>query len=429
MTEDSNVLEIYTEEPTVRCGNSMVELPRLSHALLVQLAYEAPTPLEVNTLRQRVWEGVYVGDDAVKQRIKLLRSALEASGIERERIETIPGKGYRLKGPFKIYNGNHKPSATEWWKKSKSSWKYGAGIAATFVAAFTVYLFAFSEGAETPLEQSQDIRVAIMAFSEANESPGTSSVGTGLREELIGILSRHEGISSVAASSADAVDSKRVVDIGQLLDVEVVIEANVRSDNDQRRLSIRLIDTGTEELVWSGEFGQPASAGLKDWSKIVFYVSKQMFLELENRMPSARRGGTRNMLAYQDYLEGVHYLKKPYDANAYRQALKRFERALEKDSEFLLARSKKAESMIRLAMLETEKNHDLRSLLEETASTLEQDTGLAESNYAHGLALYASGDADQADNFFHRAEKRRPYLRWDINRLEGARQTPETNAR
>ncbi len=409
-------LEIYLEKPRVQLGECVTELPRLSHALLLQLALATPDPLNIETLRTRVWAGIHVGDDTVKQRVKLLRAALSNAGIERGRIETVTGQGYQLIGPFKIIDSYQSPRV-ESQSIQKPVSPLIAGSIGVIVTAFLLYFFFLTDAGRALPDTSDDIRLAVMPFSEADESPVSSAIRTGFREELMGLLARHEGISSVAASSVDAIRSVRVADVGELLDVDAVVEANIRSDNEQRRLSIRLIDTDTEVLIWSGEFGQPSHASLKEWSRVVHYVTKQMFLELESQMPMARPGGTEDGLAYQHYLEGMHYLKKPFDKEAYEQAIQKFELALARDDKLLLARAKLAESHLYMALHGYAEKEDVRGLVESTAALLEENTELSESQFAYGLALHLVGEKEQADQLFRKAEKDRPYLKWDIRHL------------
>lgn len=73
-----------------------VRLPWLSYRLLWVLCEAAPAIVSQQELIERVWPDVVVGDETLKQRIKLLRRALEDDANAPMYIEAIRGRGYRI---------------------------------------------------------------------------------------------------------------------------------------------------------------------------------------------------------------------------------------------------------------------------------------------------------------------------------------------
>ncbi|WP_445946912.1 winged helix-turn-helix domain-containing protein [Shewanella sp.] len=73
-----------------------IKLPWLSYRLLSVLCEAAPGIVSQEQLLEKVWPDVVVGDETLKQRIKLLRRALHDDAQNPIYIEAIRGRGYRL---------------------------------------------------------------------------------------------------------------------------------------------------------------------------------------------------------------------------------------------------------------------------------------------------------------------------------------------
>jgi len=73
-----------------------IALPKLSYDLLVALVEAAPALLSQAELMTIVWPDRVIGDETLKQRVKLLRKSLGDDANEPLYIEAIRGQGYRL---------------------------------------------------------------------------------------------------------------------------------------------------------------------------------------------------------------------------------------------------------------------------------------------------------------------------------------------
>lgn len=79
----------------LRNGEALI-LPKLSYDLLVALAQAAPALLSQQELMQIVWPDRVIGDETLKQRVKLLRKSLGDNASDPQYIEAVRGRGYRL---------------------------------------------------------------------------------------------------------------------------------------------------------------------------------------------------------------------------------------------------------------------------------------------------------------------------------------------
>jgi len=71
-------------------------LPKLSYDLLLALLNASPTLLSQQELMEIVWPNVVIGDETLKQRVKLLRKSLSDNASDPIYIEAVRGRGYRL---------------------------------------------------------------------------------------------------------------------------------------------------------------------------------------------------------------------------------------------------------------------------------------------------------------------------------------------
>ena len=88
-------LEIDLDKRTVRRRNQVIPLPDLSFRLLAVLLRHAPDTISKDDLIKEVWDDVVVGDEALAQRVRLLRQALgeDAQG-EASMRATVDGVEY-----------------------------------------------------------------------------------------------------------------------------------------------------------------------------------------------------------------------------------------------------------------------------------------------------------------------------------------------
>lgn len=79
----------------LRAG-TRIDLPDLTSRLFFALAEASPKPVSAEQLSAEVWDGGFVSDETIAQRVKLLRQALGDSARTPRYIETMRGRGYRL---------------------------------------------------------------------------------------------------------------------------------------------------------------------------------------------------------------------------------------------------------------------------------------------------------------------------------------------
>ncbi|MDJ0840562.1 MAG: winged helix-turn-helix domain-containing protein [Acidobacteriota bacterium] len=84
---------------SLQLGKEPVEISGLTFDLLVFLVRRAPDVVTHDCLLEHIWAGAHVGEETLKQRVRLLRKTLGEDSKNPTYIRTVRGKGYQLIAP------------------------------------------------------------------------------------------------------------------------------------------------------------------------------------------------------------------------------------------------------------------------------------------------------------------------------------------
>ena len=95
------LLDLEIDRPSQRVSRDGEVLPvsGLSWTLLDVLLAHGTDVVDFDTLAAQVWAPAVVGEDAISQRVKLLRQALGDDGRNPRYIRSVRGRGYQLCAP------------------------------------------------------------------------------------------------------------------------------------------------------------------------------------------------------------------------------------------------------------------------------------------------------------------------------------------
>ena len=88
-------LRLNTQLGSLHRDTQEIPLPQLSYKMLCVLVEHSPAIVSQNELMTLVWGEQVVSDETLKQRIKLLRQALDDTPQNPKYIESVRGRGYR----------------------------------------------------------------------------------------------------------------------------------------------------------------------------------------------------------------------------------------------------------------------------------------------------------------------------------------------
>jgi len=182
-------------------------------------------------------------------------------------------------------------------------------------------------------------RIAILPFANISPDPADDYFSDGMTDELIAVLSKIGGLRVVARTSVMRFKGEKATAnrIGQELKVGSLIEGSVRKSKNQVRITVQLVDTESEEQLWTETYNRNLQDIFSVQSDIAQQVAKALELRLGVRENSAiRREQTQNPEAYSFYLKGRHRwnLRSENEINL---AIKYFEEAIGRDPRYALA--------------------------------------------------------------------------------------------
>jgi adenylate cyclase len=189
--------------------------------------------------------------------------------------------------------------------------------------------------------------VAVLAFANLSDDKGSEYFSDGISEELLTVLQKIPGLHVAARTSAFSFKGKNATaqEIGQKLGVAHLVEGSVRKAGDIVRIAARLSRADTGEQLWSENYTRNLKDVFAVQTELAQTIVGQLSGQLTNgvanpviqaQVQAAEKGGTRNVQAHQQYLQGRFYSDRHSEKSA-GEALAAYQRAVELDPSFALA--------------------------------------------------------------------------------------------
>jgi TolB-like protein/Flp pilus assembly protein TadD len=249
-------------------------------------------------------------------------------------------------------------------------------------------------------------RIAVLPFVNISPDPNDSYFADGLTEELISALSEVGGLRVIARTSVDHYRNtpKNAKQIGSELGVSYLLEGSVRKTENRIRIVAHLVDTESQEEVWSDRYEKD----LVDVFSIQSDIADRVVDSLKLKLASAEKArmwskDTENIAAYIAYLKGRNLLRDGTE-EAVHLAREQFELAMREDEGYARAHVGMADTLMLLGdylfspvpvALEEATRHVRRAL------TL--DPNLAEARVSLANLLMYDYRFDEAEKEFRRA--------------------------
>ncbi len=234
--------------------------------------------------------------------------------------------------------------------------------------------------------------------------PTVDYLGDGLAEELQHRLSRVAGLRVAARRSAFAFKGKDVDirGIADALDVSYVVEGSIRRQGDLVKVNAALVERVTGKNRWSNSY---TSSG--DFLAVEDKIGTQVLAALERVLgvdargvPVPRRSG--DIAAYDLYLQGLSYLRKPKSARTLDAAEQLFQRSLAEESDFARAQAGLCQTRVERFLLERVPAH-VAAAEEACTRAQDRDPAAFEVHEALGSLRLVTGDSAEAEASYRRA--------------------------
>jgi TolB-like protein len=232
-----------------------------------------------------------------------------------------------------------------------------AGLGVASIAALGVGFFIFQEVSDNLAKDAEGIKelaleqsIAVLPFKDQSADQDQKYIAEGIADELTNILGGMRGLKVAAASSTFRLTEQDFdpIAIGRRLDVATLLGGSIRSQGDQLKVRVELINVGDGKVLWTQSFSRKLAdifAVEEEISRSIVNLLQDRYLEKGEVTVQSR---TANTDAYLLHLRGEEEFRKRTPVSV-KAARKFFEEAIGLDPEYAPARVGLAKTVLLLA--------------------------------------------------------------------------------
>lgn len=248
--------------------------------------------------------------------------------------------------------------------------------------------------------------IAVLPFTDMSPQKDLDYFCEGMAEEVIGALTKLEGLRVAARTSAfqfkgQAQDVRR---IGEQLNVKTVLEGSVRTSGNRLRVTAQLVDVTDGYHLWAERYDRTMEDVFDIQDEIARAIVETLKVKLiGGESPARPERYTENLEAYHLYLQGRYYWFGRYKGGL-QKAIQFFDGALKKDPAYAPAYAGLARSYGVVAfygLLPPDVGLARARAAADQALTLAPD--LAEAHAGLGMAHLVGWDWVASEEAFRRA--------------------------
>lgn len=291
------------------CNGKRIKLQEQPFRILAMLLECPGEMVSREALRRGLWpDDTFVDFDvSLNAAIRKLRTALDDAADQPRYVETLPRRGYRF-------------------------------IARVQIARRTID------------------SVAVLPFAGEGDNPDAEYLSDGITENLINTLSEFPTLKRVTALSSVYRYKGREVDlrdIGRALGVQAALAGKVMLRGDKVSVSAELFDTSDLRHLWGNTYRRTLAEISELQEEIACEIAGELKVKFSPRSKRALARTTRNLAAYQLYLQGRYWWNKRPLQGAVQRGIEFFDQAIAKDPSFALPYVGLADSYNTLAAWES----------------------------------------------------------------------------
>jgi TolB-like protein/DNA-binding winged helix-turn-helix (wHTH) protein/tetratricopeptide (TPR) repeat protein len=382
----------------------VVPLPPKTFELFTELVRRAPGVVRRQELLDTVWAHELVNDEALTQRVMLLRRALGDDPKEPRFIASAPRWGYRLVAPVErvaVQTASTQALVERLPDDSRVS-RLEAAIATTrrrgrWLVGTTVALAAAIIGGGLYLVIGQGHHsidsLAIAPFAAVGSGSDTELLCSGIPTTLTATLGQVPNLRVIAASTMVRYTGKSIdpQKVGRQLGVRAVLTGTLGQRGPVIAIDTELVDVEDGTRLWGAHLERPVADIFAVQDEISREIAKGMRLRLTGEVRSrlARRT-TESVEAYTLYLKGRYFWNKRNE-KGFGDAIACFRAAIERDPSYALAYTGLADCFALEGSMEygiAPPNDVMPKARAAATRALEIDPELAEAHASLGLVLW-----------------------------------------
>jgi eukaryotic-like serine/threonine-protein kinase len=181
--------------------------------------------------------------------------------------------------------------------------------------------------------------IAVLPFVNMSADPENEYFCDGITEDLIGALTKIDGLHVAARTSSFAFKGRQpnLKEVGQVLDVRTALEGSVRKAGSRLRITAQLVNVADGYQVWSERYDRQ----LEDVFAIQDEISSAIVTALKGKLLGEEKSllekrHTENVEAFELYSKGRHHWHS-WTHEGLDKASAYFQQAIAMDSDYALA--------------------------------------------------------------------------------------------
>ena len=398
-------------------NGEIVPLPPKTFELFHELVRRAPGVVRRQELIDKVWPNELVNDEALTQRVMLLRRVLGDDPRRPVLIASAPRWGYRivapvtrlgpplpataLQGPAAAAIGGGPPDRAI-PGASTSGERLRVVLARTRVRLRVAAALAVALGAATvvavwrlwPTAKPAIASVGVLPFVNVGGGEDADYLVNGIGESLAAGLGRLPALTVVAGARTSQWKTRppEPVEAARRLRVEAVLAGRVLVRRERISVNAELVSRADGSVIWVGRFERPGDATLALEQELAREVASRLRPALaRERRDALVRGGTELAGAYRAYLKGRFCWNRRTE-EGFTKALAFFTEAAAADPTFAKAHAGAADCYALLGDAEygAVPPHEAEAKARDAVlRALELDDSLAEAHATLGLISFS----------------------------------------
>ena len=209
---------------------------------------------------------------------------------------------------------------------------------------------AFMDALTTPA-QPRPPSVAVLPFRNLSADPENEYFADGITEDVIAHLSKIRALKVISRTSVMPFKQREqsLKEIAARLEARTLLDGSVRRVGDRVRIVAQLVDAETDRHLWAETYDRQLTDIFGIQTDVALHIADALKAELSvDEQTRIRKEPTRDLQAYQCYLQGRHWLVGYSPAGLHR-AIEFYQRAIARDPAYALAYASVAMAYAELA--------------------------------------------------------------------------------
>lgn len=304
-----------------------------------------------------VWPDAVVEENNLSQAVSKLRQALGENPDAPEFIVTVPRRGYRFVAPVRITTseparrGAEAPepplSPAPPWRRNLIRVMAVLLLAAVVALAWWQYSRSIKSVSSEATSAFTQKSIAVLPFANLSSDKTDAFFAEGIQDDILTSLGKIKNLKVIArASTADyraTPSAAKLREIGRALGATHVLEGSVRRVDDRVVINVVLVDINDNRQVWSERYDRTLTDTLSVQGELAITIARELHATLsplENAVAATKP--TENAEAYLFYLRGREAEFGFQKSASISDALPLYQRAVDLDPAFALARARLA---------------------------------------------------------------------------------------